>query len=613
MSAVWTVAAREIRARRMLLTASLVVAALPFVARVLGGPLGRDLQELTALFLCTSFPFAVALGVGASVVSRELAERRLGFYFSRPISSWALWAGKVLGGAAVILASFVLTQAAIQLTITVVPGTFDPRLTRVFSFVLLLLFLVMALAHVATSMYRARSGWLLLDFVMAAAAMAAVAAILHSAMEAGAFLDLRPWLPLVAAAAAAALFGAAGAQIAVGRTDARRAHRALSAVTWGSLLVILGVFGALARWVVSPPPSQTGGAGYPLVAAPAGDGLFFRGLAGRAGFRPYFLMAAGSGSFIRVSPEISLLPTFSADGKLAAWISIPEPWEEDHRPRLSVVRVGRTVELLARTPMDDGLRWHTVLAIHPDGRKAVVAGDLATAIVDLQTARVVGSVPLAQAMAADVLPDGRARVFRSIPSPGGAVLAVAVWSPADNSVVETARIPHGALLTRRGDVAVVAVGPREKAILDLATGREQRVAGDAPDTLPRALVLGDGHVALTMGGEVRITDAGGATLAVVPLPPKSQAAALRETEPGRLAVGVWSVVLSQKGTLFVDAATGAILREDPGLMPAGLQSGPWPQPAPGSMAARLFTDDEGRLVSLEPGDQRRVVIAGAGS
>ena len=64
MSAVWTVAAREIRSRRMVLAAALVVAILPFAARVLGRDRGPELQELIALLLCTSFPFAVARPVG---------------------------------------------------------------------------------------------------------------------------------------------------------------------------------------------------------------------------------------------------------------------------------------------------------------------------------------------------------------------------------------------------------------------------------------------------------------------------------------------------------------------------------------------------------------------
>src|SRR5687768_9557392 len=182
-----------------------------------------------------------------------------------------------------------------------------------------------------------------------------------------------------------------------------------------------------------------------------------------------------------------------------------------------------------------------------------------------------------------------------------------MWSPAEGSLDETMRVPGATLLTRRGDVAAVRVGRREKAILDLTAARVHRVSGDAIDPLPHAIVLGDGRVALSMGTEVRIVDAGGATR-VVPLPADGQASALREPAPGQLAIGMWSRILSRQRTLFVDTATGTIVREEPGLLPAGGTTGLLAQAEPASLSSRLFTDEEGNLVALEPGG-RRIVLA----
>ena len=305
------------------------------------------------------------------------------------------------------------------------------------------------------------------------------------------------------------------------------------------------------------------------------------------------------------------MPTFSTDGRIAAWISIPELWEPDYRSRLVSARLGEGGWHAKRTPIEGTARWHTLLALHPDGRQALISNFQAVAIVDLATARAEKSIAVPKAVAADFLPDGRVRLFHR--TPDHAVLAVALWSPRDGAVTETLRIPGAVLLTRRGDVAVVAVGLREKAILDLASGTVHRIAGDDPDSLPQALVLADGRIALGMGREIRITDATGRTTARVPVPPKTQVSALREPEPGRLAVGVWSLVFSKRGTLFVDADTGAVSREEPGLLPAGAQSESRPQPAPGSVASRLFTDEEGALLALEPGARRRVLVAAAGS
>ncbi len=624
MSAVWTVAAREIRARQMILVAVLVVAVLPFAARVLGRDRGPELQELIVLLLCTSFPFAIALGVGASTFSRELGEGKLGFYFSRPIPASALWAGKLMGAVAVILVAFACMQVAILASL---PERHLPRAAddlagyfKVLGAGVLLLLFVMAVGNVVTSMYRARSPWFVADIVLAAASVAAFAIIVRTTVEAGAVFALvrHPHEPggaraaeFVLAALVVALLGASAVQLAVGRSDARRAHAALSVTVWVSCLLILGGFAAWQRWLLAIAPAQTGADGDSLIAPPAGEGLFFRGHTGRVGFRPFFFMDAGSGAFLRISPEGNPVPAFSADGRRAAWVSRPEPWEPDKRPHLWLVRLGDGVKLAARTPMEDAVRWHSVLALHADGRQAVIAGFGAAGLLDLDTARVGASVALPWVVAADVLPGGRIRLFHLIQ--GSAGVAVSIWSPSDGSLAETLRVPGALLLTRRGDVAVVVLGAaggvRERVILDLARGTEQRLAGGAS----RALVLANGRLAFSMGTEVRITDAAGTTLTVVRMPAKSQAGALREPEAGQLAVGLWSELLSERGTLFVDAETGAVLRREPGLLPAGAQPATWAQAEPGSLASRLFSNEDDALIALEPGGGRRIIVAATGS
>jgi hypothetical protein len=615
MSAVWTVAAREIRARQIVLIAALVVAALPFAVGAANGP---DSQETLALLLCLSFPFAVALGVGASMLSREVGERRLGFYFSRPISTKALWAGKVLAAVAVVLAAFACLMASFLASVPVRHVSPDSGSDRIIgiAFLALLTVFAMAVGHAAASMYRARSPWLVADIVLAVVCGTGFVLVVQAILEAGAFLPaLRsgPRLPLVIGACVVALLGGAAAQLAVGRTDARRGHVALSVTVWASLFVILAAFATWQRWVLGASPAQAGGVGFPLVVSPAGEGIFFRGLTGRAGFVPFYLMDAGTGSFLRIPPDSEPLPTFAADGRSAAWVSVPELWEGDSRRRLSVVRLGDGVRLAARAPLGGARWWNSVLALHPDGQHAVIAGFEDVGLIDLDTAQVGASVPRARVTAADILADGRVRLFSTTTErSGGTALSVAVWSPHDGTIAETLRVPHAALLTRRGDVAVAATAQREKAILDLATGAERRVAGDAVDAMPRALVLADGRLALGMGDELRITDSAGTTLTRVALPAKVQVSALHEPEPGRLAVGLWSPILSNRGTLFVDAGTGAVLREERGLLPAGAQSRAGTQPEPGSLASRLFTNEDGALVALQPGGAHRVIVAAPG-
>src|SRR5688572_176096 len=301
----WTVAAREVSARRTLLAAAVVVAALPFVV---GAAYGPNAQETVAMLLCTSFPFAIAVGTGASMLSREIGERRLGFYFSRPIGVGSLWAGKVIGAVGVVVASFALMLLPILASVPIRHISPDAGLSRALglAFLVLLSVFVMAIAHTGASMFRARSPWFVADIALAAALATACVLVVRGLMEAGAFLPalrMGPALPIIFGLFLLALLGGALAQLAVGRTDARRGHFALSATVWISLLVVVAGLATWQRWVLGGTPAHAGGVGYPLLVSPAGDGIFFRGLTGRAGFVPFYLMDAASGAFLRLSPE----------------------------------------------------------------------------------------------------------------------------------------------------------------------------------------------------------------------------------------------------------------------------------------------------------------------
>ncbi|HVD76231.1 MAG TPA: hypothetical protein VNH43_01415, partial [Vicinamibacteria bacterium] len=119
-----------------------------------------------------------------------------------------------------------------------------------------------------------------------------------------------------------------------------------------------------------------------------------------------------------------------------------------------------------------------------------------------------------------------------------------------------------------------------------------------------------GLVALSLGEEVRVVTRGGDAIARLPLEPRSLVYALGEPAPGELAVGLWTLSLDRRRTVFVDAATGQVRHEEQGVVPAGLYGGmiPPPQPEPGSFASRLFTGPGGELVALERGGRKRQIV-----
>ena len=275
MSAVLSIAWREVRERRVLLIAAAVFGLAGLVlGGVPGSPRARDLGETLTIVLFMAFVPAVALAVGSSLVGRDLAERRLSFYFSRPLSAGALWAGKFLGGATLVLGAFV----CFLVPFTLATGGIAAEGIAAW---LLLLLCLMALAHVITAMYRSGSKLFALDLGLGALSVTVFVAQVRHLVTAGAGLVLC-WEPLgvigmAMVVATIAMMTAAAAQLVYGRADAHRGHVALSAATWTFTLAALSALALWSGWLLDVTPADVGGVGHPLLVAPRGNALLFKG------------------------------------------------------------------------------------------------------------------------------------------------------------------------------------------------------------------------------------------------------------------------------------------------------------------------------------------------
>jgi hypothetical protein len=621
VSAVLGIARQEVSTRRFLLAAAAALSLLAWALQALM-PAGwsRELGESLALVLFLAFPIAAAIAVGSSLVGRDLAEGRLSFYFSRPLSAGALWAGKFLGGAVLVAGAFLCCYLPLALS----GGGIGRGAVGIW---LLALLGLMAFAHTISSMYRSGSRLFALDLSLGAVLVTVIVVqVRHLAIAgAGHVLLTTAVLPFDLAVAAAAMLAAAAAQLAYGRADARRGHVALSAAVWTLALAAVAALALWSRWVLGVTPAEVGDMRYPILAAPSGSAILFKGASehGRAGFSPVFLMDGESGSYVRLAPERVTAPAFTADGTAAVWVApavswwwyvAPEPGllfpgAEARRAALAVARLGHgtpVVEERALEAPDAAL----ALALDGDGRRVLVSGRSRVSLVDVATGRLVADAPLSNIWAADFLPGGAVRFYQRPKDPEHAFV-VLDWTPRDGKRVERARVsvdPRVFLLARRGDVAVVSTGIRGKAIIDAANGAVKRLDSATADFPGVALVLSSGLVALSLGEEVRVVTRGGEAVARLPLEPGSRAYALREPAPGELAVGLWTS-LNRRRTVLVDAATGAVRRVEQGLLPAGVRYGAMDaQPEPGSFASRLFEDLSGELVTLEPDGRKRPIV-----
>jgi len=167
---------REIVERWVLALAALALGLVPLAAPLLPGMPASPpalVRSGVALGLALIVSLVLAVLLGGSVIARDLGERRLGFYFARPLSGAAIWAGKLTAAAALAAGAGVLVLLPVSL-LGEVPdpsgywGSFNSGgsalgrlgLSMVWLGVLLLAVLV---SHAAGVILRSRSPWLLLD------------------------------------------------------------------------------------------------------------------------------------------------------------------------------------------------------------------------------------------------------------------------------------------------------------------------------------------------------------------------------------------------------------------------------------------------------------------
>ncbi len=395
---------RELAERRLVLLvglAGLVPVALPLFPGI--SQIGGDLRSTTALVTALLTSTGLAVLLGSTAIGSELSQGRLGFYFSRPISGRAIWAGKLGAAFALSFAAALLValpEAAIDglrpwgfLTSDlpqprpVFPNAAFTTVWFLFAWAALTLLAVLA-AHSASVMIRARSALLALDL----GALAVVAGLLVASRDRLGYAEAEDPAALVSLGAlllAFAALGAAGAaQVVAGRTDARRGHRILSLVLWTPLLAGAIAAWAFAGWVLAATPADLTGP-FRIAPSPAGSWLTVRGEAAhRAGYEPDLLIDTRSGRYLRLPPRPML--RFSADGRHAAWLA-REGMGRAGELFTADLAAARVVPVRSRFGLDRPARE---LALSPDGARvaAAVAGRLLVA--DLATGRLLAAAPL---------------------------------------------------------------------------------------------------------------------------------------------------------------------------------------------------------------------------
>ncbi|MGC8723393.1 MAG: hypothetical protein ACP5VF_05930 [Acidobacteriota bacterium] len=395
------VLSRELGLRKAIWAAALVAGLLPFLLAALPGMAYgyAEVRDASALAIAVGAGELLALVLGATVLGRELAERRLSFDFARPIGGLAIWAGRMaavlilsLGSALVILLPATLaggglvTLAAGAAARPGLPWYWPPPgpLGMILLYVLNVLFLA-ALAHVLGALGRSRSPWLLLDAGLLVAIGLVVFLAGRGLYRQNAFFGLAAGALGCALLLVTALLAAGAAQVTRGRTDPRAGHRALSTTLWSLCAVGALGFAGYARWYTHLSPADLADIQFARVS-PGGQWIYVGGGARhRSDLSPDFLYNPATGASLRLNIQWwGEDPAFSEDGNRAAWVQGRDRREimtaDLRRTRPRAIPTGISVA---------GLDWR--LALSPDGHRLAVLSDGTLSVYELAGGRLLAS------------------------------------------------------------------------------------------------------------------------------------------------------------------------------------------------------------------------------
>ena len=619
------VALREIAERRFVLVAAAGASLIPLLVPFLPGVRqGSTSTGISALVLACAFGLGGAFLVGASVVGRELGEKRLSFHFSRPLPPSVIWGGKLAGGLALVLlaeAIVVLPALAVRLGPKGLwGGLLDLRVVAVLLLLVVPLFL---LAWVGSVALRSRSPWLVVDLVLLAAFPAVLYALGRELLLYGQVPSMTNVL-VAAGVLLSTLVAATFAQVSAGRTDAKRGHGAQSVVLWGVLGTAVI---ALALWVdgkVDP-----GYRSFVIAdASPTGSNGNWVLLEGTPKTednhrRARYLVDLRTGRSLLL--PVSFGHTVSGDGSRATWIGSPSPF--DKGPRRTVLNLSTGVS--SEYPIGS---VEFELALSVDGlRLASLSSDGVCEVTDLESGRLLASVKVpgielwytrvafetanvvriepisrrpaevSEKQTVPPLPPAPALFLLDIPSRKVTPTAPAVTPSPRYQRVFGAAGRWRAFVRRSED--------RRLHLLDLSSGSVLASFGNPAGwqgSFPRGGALADGRAWVlspsAAGWSLSLLSPDGALVREVRLPADSNTWDIGfEVAPGTLPVSrpTWDRNATPR-CLLVDLNTG-VTREAGPLHVLRSQSVTIAGPPPGSPVTRLFAESAtGRLVLYDP-------------
>jgi hypothetical protein len=629
---------REVRQRRAVLVAALVAGLLPLASPLLPGiQAGRapEAREAMAGILSLGLGAILALALGASAVSSDLAENRLGFDFTLPVPALSIWAGRLAAAVGVTT----LAMAIVLVPVTLVRGRLPsglgagapPSQWLMFGAALLL---AVGLAHAGGVAIRSRSRWLALDLAGIVIVTLLVASAVRRFHDAFAVQTAATAVGVAVFAAIPALWIASALQVARGRTDIVLGHRAQSIALWSMLGAVgLGLSG-YSLWFVAGGVNDLVYA-WPPTPAPVGPWITVAGrMTGRPEIVAQFLFDAESGRSLRVGPadygrQANEL-VFSRDGRRAVWYHREHP--SDPTISVTIVDLESPAPKLSATSIEFDLLMPVRPALSPSGARLATLQGRSLSVHDLASGRILAAVTLGEVeqdwvhryvtfvdenrvrvyslkkrlTAYDLDVDRRALTSWTGPEFGGGRFSIRWRADHERVVLYESNAAGVLLLDGRTGATIARLGPPNEMSPTragfLADGRIVKVAESSPGSATLEVLSPDGVPQKSF------------PLASGTVDPSIVYFIGGEAAPGTVVVSrtskLVSSVPSEDRLMLVDVESGTIRTVDGTGWPVAALS--WivsEPPVPGSVAARLVARD-GAVWLIDPATAKLKPIVG---
>lgn len=554
MNAAVLIASRELRDRSRLFLIAAALSVAPFLAALTV----REHRELgiasVAGFLAIAYSCSLALALGVSSIGRELTERRMSFFFAKPVSATAIWLGKAAAG---------LLTALGALAIIVLPTFLFAREGwknmfmsggGVVALNTALLCLVLFFGGNAVStMLRSRSARVGLDFVMLAIAVIAAFAIVRPILLGGGRDVATNVIVALCIAVMVVLAAAPAWQLAQGRIDAKQNHAALSKFLWIGVAVALIGAAAFSYWVIATPPSKID-ATYHIDQDPSGRWIFVSGSAsGRGEYVATYLVDTATGERERMLPWGTTQLT--DDGRTLVWLENAEILPRDGMRRFYMRRLEPGAKRVA-TPLVTRMASFNVFS-HDGSRVAMTVGGRLE-VYELATGRLLaatrGFTPEAVMRSVyfvgrDVVriieSDSKSREYKltELDVAQRKLVVTGRWTPANESRGVT-RTADGSRLYSRADTTII----------DARTGATLLTLPVKPARAYHGTMLADGSTIVTRAAKLYHIDSNGRIALEMALPVDA-AMVVAQMGTSKIVLSVGSVEKKSRRMLIADLAT----------------------------------------------------------